>query len=286
VLYYNQTLLNQAGVAVAPSSWEAVTGLAPTLTHLSNHLPVQSAVALGTYTNIQNARAILSTLFFQAGSTITSTSQTGVGSTLGQAQASASTGISPVSAALNFYTQFANPSRTVYSWNGSFSSDYQQFLAGDLAFYLGFASEQPQIAAANPNLLYQMAPLPQLQTAAVKSDYGLAYAFAIPKASQNPGGALAAAEELANPSYLTIASQGLSMAPANRTLLILSSSDLYAPVYYPAALIASGWLSPAPATTDQIFSAMITSIISGASTASSAINTADQALTAALPSSP
>jgi ABC-type glycerol-3-phosphate transport system substrate-binding protein len=285
VLYYNQTLLSQAGVAVAPSSWEAVTGLAPTLTHLSNHIPVQSAVALGTYANIQNARAILSTLFFQAGSTITSTSETGVGSTLAQAQASATTGVSSIAAALNFYTQFADPSRTVYSWNASFSSDYQQFLAGDLALYLGFASEQPLISAANPNLSYQMAPLPQLQTSSVKSDYGLAYAFAIPKASQNATGALSVAEELANPSYLPIAAQGLSMAPANRTLLTPSASDLYAPVYYPAALISSGWLSPAPATTDQLFSAMITSVSSGASTASAAVNAVDAALDAALPTS-
>jgi ABC-type glycerol-3-phosphate transport system substrate-binding protein len=285
VLYYNQTLLSQAGVAVAPSSWEAVTGLAPTLTHLSNHVPVQSAVALGTYANIQNARAILSTLFFQAGSTITSTSETGVGSTLARAQAAATTGVSPIAAALNFYTQFADPSRTVYSWNANFSSDYQQFLAGDLALYLGLASEQPLISAANPNLSYQMAPLPQLQTAAVKSDYGLAYAFAIPKASQNPSGALSAAEILASPTYLPIAAQGLSMAPANRTLLTPSATDLYAPVYYPAALIASGWLSPAPATTDQIFSAMITSVSSGASTASAAVNAVDQALDAALPTS-
>ena len=285
VLYYNQTLLNQAGIATPPASWEAMTGMAPVLTHGTPAGLSQGAIAFGTYGNIENARAIISLLFLQAGSTITQASQTGIRSTLQQSQSATLTGVSPVAAALNFYTQFSDPSRTVYSWNASFGSARQAFLSGNLAFYVGFASEEPQLKAANPNLSFDMAPIPQPQTSPTKIDYGLAYAFVIPKASRNPGGALLVANALNDVKFLPIAAEGLSMAPANRTILTPSASDLYSPVYYPLALIATGWLSPAPQTTDTIFGAMITSITSGAHTAGDAIGLADQALDAALPSS-
>jgi multiple sugar transport system substrate-binding protein len=283
VLYYNQTLLNQAGVAVPPASWEAVTGLAPTLTHLNGGVTAQSEIALGTYDNIENARGILSTLFFQAGSTITQMYTGGVRSTLASTDANNLTGISPVAAALNFYTQFADPTRTVYSWNSSVPSARQAFIGGTLAFYIGYASEAPALTAANPNLSFAMAPIPQPQTAAVKADYGLAYAFAVPKAARNASGAFYAAQKLSDPTYLASAAEALSLAPANRTILTPSPSDTNEAVYFPAALIASGWLSPSPTNTDAVFSAMITSIASGHFNAADAVNAADAALNAVLP---
>ncbi len=286
VLYYNQTYLTQSGVATAPASWEAVTGLAPTLTHLTNGLPVQSTIALGTYSNIENARAIVSMLFFQAGSPVTQLSTAGLRSMLGAANTNNTiTGVSPVAAALNFYTQFADPTRTVYSWSSATPSARQAFIGNTLAFYLGYASERPQLQESNPNLTFAMAPVPQPQTAALKADYGLAYAFVLPKSSQNQKGAYLVAEKMIDPTYLGPAAQALSMAPANRSLLTPSSSDQYEPVYFPAALYAQGWLSPDPSVTDQIFSAMITSVASGKLNATDAVNAADQAIDAAIPQS-
>ena len=285
VLYYNQTLFSQAGIANVPASWEAVTGLAPSLTHSTLTQPLaQSSIPFGTYSNVENARAILSLLFLQSGSTITQSSNLGVRSTLDQTDTSV-TGVSPLEATLNFYTQFADPSRTVYSWNSSFPSARAAFLAGNLAMYIGFASEEPGLKAANPNLSFDMAPIPQPQTAATKADYGLAYAFAIPKASRNATGAYLTALALGDSKYLPATAQALSMAPANRSLLTPSQSDQFGPVFYPEALVSSGWLSPSPATTDSIFSAMITNITSGRYLAGPALNVAAQALDAALPSS-
>lgn len=283
VLYYNRTLLSQGAVASPPQSWEAVTGLAPTLTRLNADRSIaESTVAFGTYGNAENARAVLSLLFLQAGSTITQSSAAGVRSVLlqGAAQGAAS----PAVSVLNFYTQFSDPSRTVYSWNASFPSARQAFLAGTLAFYPGFASEQPQIKAANPNLDFDMTKVPQPQTATTNLDYGIAYAFAIPKASHNASGAYLAASALSGKDQLGAVAQALSMAPSNVNLLTSSPSDLYTPVFYPEALVASGWLSPAPAVTDSIFSAMISNITSGRYQTQTALSQADQALDAALPS--
>ncbi len=284
VLYYNTSLLSQAGIASPPASWEAVTGLVPLLTKQGTALAfAQNAIALGTYDNIENARGILSLLFLQAGTAITQISSAGIRSALGS-QAGSSTTLPGVSA-LSFYTQFANPSRTVYSWNEAASSARQAFLSGSLAMYVGYASELPLLKAANPNLPFDMAQIPQLQSSAAKTDYALAYAFAIPKASKNPSGAFLSATALGSNRLLPQAAAALSMAPAQRALLLTSPADPFSPVYYPEALISVGWLSPAPATIDTIFSAIITNITSGRLQVQDALSTADQALNAALPSS-
>ena len=72
------------------------------------------------------------------------------------------------------------------------------------------------------------------------------------------------------------------MAPARRADLTPAADDPYQAVFYPEALVAKGWLSPAPSDTDAIFSAMISNVITGRKTIGDAVSTAAQALSAAL----
>ncbi len=181
-----------------------------------------------------------------------------------------------------FYTQFSDPVKTVYTWNRSIPSDRQAFIGGTLAFYPGFASELPELKAANPNLDFDMVPMPQPQTSAQKATYGRAYAFAVPKASANSSGALAVALALANSSRALATAQALTMAPATRASLGAPSTDRYQPIYFPQALLAKGWLSPSPADTDRIFSTMISNITSGRMGVDAALTSANQAIDAAL----
>jgi ABC-type glycerol-3-phosphate transport system substrate-binding protein len=280
VLYYNRSLLTQGGVATPPTTWEAVTGLAENLTQQQAGNITESVVPFGAYDNVEDARGIISLLLLQAGNAITAATTGGVRSqlTAGGAPGSAS----PSAAALNFYAQFADPAKTVYTWNRALPSARQSFLSGSLLFYPGFASELPDLKAANPNLDFDMAPIPQPQTAASKSTYARAYAFAIPKVSKNASGALTAAFALANSSHAQTVATSLFMAPAVRSALTPGTNDLYQPVFFPQALIAKGWLSPSPADTDRIFSTMIGNITSGRATADQAVQSADQALNAAL----
>lgn len=282
MMYYNRPILSVAGVVGPPAVWESVTSLAPSFAVVSGGQIQRSLVALGSYNNIKNARAILSALFLQAGSTITEPyNSNGIHSSLGSS-ANASYGSTPAESALTFYTEFANPSKTIYSWNQSLSLDRQTFISGDLALYFGFASEQPSLAAANPNLDFDMAALPAPGTGTTRATYGLAYVFAVPKASHNASGALRTAFLLSSTAVLPGIAQALHMAPAGRALLTPSQNDLYQAVYYPQALIAAGWLSPAPSTVDSIFSTMIENIASGRQQAHDAVFTADQSLNASL----
>lgn len=283
VMYYNRSLLSSAGVSTPPSTWEAVTGLVPSIVKQDANQRIQvAALPFGSYANVTNARAIMSLLFFQAGSPISTVAAQGMRSALSLGSESASTGNTGAEAALNFYTQFADPSRTVYTWSPSFTSSRNAFIAGSLGLYFGYASEEADIAASNPNLDFDMARVPQSAGASSRSTYGLAYAFVIPKIATNKAGAWSVAMALTAPGVLQTFATNLAMAPASRPILAIKPADRYASIYYPEALSARGWLSPLPVDTDRIFSAMIQNVISGRMAATNALQAADQSLNAIL----
>lgn len=281
VLFYSRPILASAGAARPPATWEAVTGLASTINRQTDTQTVtRSLIALGTYDNVENARAILSMLFLQAGYTVSEYRDSGRRATLTNPIAQVY-GRTPAESALNFYSEFANPAKSVYSWNSGMPESRQAFLAGDVALYLGFASERKELAQANPNLDFDMAAAPAPATGQSRITFGRAYAFAIPRASANSEGALEVAITLSGADAGPIFARALGMAPSARMALAPNPSDLYEPVYYPEALIARGWLSPAPSVTDRIFATMVSNVASGRETVNAAIVTANTALNAA-----
>jgi len=282
VMYYNNSLRTQAGIADPPKTWEGLLKDMPQLSRSMGGDVTQSAVPFGAYENVENARAIVSLLLLQAGNPIVSVDSTGNLRAQLTSTDAANSAITPAESAINFYTQFADPVKDVYTWNRSLPSARQSFLAGTLVFYPGFASELPSIATANPNLDFDMMPMPYPQTSSQQPTFGKAYAFAVPKASKNALGAEKTAFALAGPSLAQTVAHVLSMAPALVSALTPAANDRYAPVYYQQALVAKGWLSPSPAVTDGIFSTMMSNITSGRMTTGQALNTANQAINAAL----
>lgn len=282
MMYYNRTQLTSVGAATPPTTWEAVAGLSPALTRTdASGSILKSGVAFGTYENIDHARAIVSLFFMQAGYSIAERTTDGITSTLNRSTAQ-SLGISPGSAAMNYYLQYANPAKTSYTWNRGISSSRQAFLAGDLGLYFGYASERPLLSAGNPNLDYDMAAVPAPATLDTRMTYGRLYAFSIPKASRNPTGAERAALVLTGADVVPNFARALHMAPAQRQLLVPAQGDLYESVYYPAALVARGWLSPSPQKTDALFATMVGSVTTGRQSTAEAIATLAQAISAAL----
>jgi len=278
VLYANGPMLSSDGIAQVPSTWDALTGLVPKVTSEGvNDSITHGLIALGEYSNVNDARAILSALFFQAGVPITSWQSTGIlAPNLGLE--ATDNGVQAGPAVVNFYAQFADPSKTSYTWNSGFPNSEQAFAAGDIALYLGFASEASYFTQANPNLDLSTSPLPQPATATTKVTYGKIYAFAIPRGSANPTGALAAATALLGSAADADAASATGLAPALRSLLATTPNSPTDAIAYQSALYAQGWLSPAAPSVDQVFSVMITSVTSGTLSASAALANAQSAL--------
>jgi len=112
-----------------------------------------SFAALGAYENIRSAHKILASLFFQVGAPIKDAS----GKIVLVGEENQNT-----ESALRFYTEFANPNTSTYSWNKSLKEDRQAFLSNELALYFAPASEGRGLVAANPNISIGTAAFPQL----------------------------------------------------------------------------------------------------------------------------
>jgi ABC-type glycerol-3-phosphate transport system substrate-binding protein len=281
VLFSNRAILSSSGIAKPPATWEALVGLVPTVAQLTPSRQVsRGLIALGTYDNVHNARAILSSLFLQTGIALSSYSP--AGNLVANLTKSPSGGSMPGQAVLGFYTQFADPSKVSYTWNASLADSRQVFLNGDLALYLGFVSEARFLKAANPNLDFDVAPLPQPATSRLKSAYGLAYAFMVPRGAKNSAGGFQVAVLLTDPTAQALAASKTGLAPASLTELTAVPADPTAAVAYVEALYTKGWLSPTPAATDSVFSGMIGNVISGRSALDTVLASAESTLTSLL----
>lgn len=283
LMYWSRDLLAGAGYAQPPSTWDQIPAMAQKITVRDTTGSVRkSAIAMGTYANIENAKQSLSMLMMQAANVASSVPEPIVGhnnegalvSVMGSSFGKSSP---PATDALRFYTEFANPAQSDYSWNSSMGSARSSFAQGQVALYLGFASEQTLIRAMNPNLSFSVIPMPQLPTSARQITYGRAYGFAIPLASKNAQGAIMVAQLFASASTSAAFARAYGMAPASRVALDAPEGPQQT-MTNRAALIAKNWIDPDPQATNAIFRDMIGAVLSGASTIPDALSQADQRL--------
>ena len=276
VLYWNQDLFASAGIPQPPQYWSDVLNMTPRLTTLDGTSNVtKSAIALGVWTNVTHAKAVLSALLLQAGSSILSTAKDGtVTATLGVTP----TGMAenPAASALDFYTEFANPTKLSYTWNRSLPQSSDAFAANTLAMYIGFASDYPSILARNPNIRVAVAPLPQVAGASTRLTFGQMTGMAISRTSQNQAGALIIVQKLASAQGISAMIAQTALPPTRRDVALDTSASSAQTVFAQSALIARAWLDPDPTATDSIFQTMVESVLSGASQSLQAVGDAQQ----------
>jgi ABC-type glycerol-3-phosphate transport system substrate-binding protein len=245
VLFWNRDIFARSGFIVPPRTWEEVVGnTVPTLTVRDFSRNIRTAgIAMGEYRNIKNAFPIISLLTIQGGSSMVTEAkgvyQVGLNQVPGQAAAA-----QPFTNAAAFFTNFSNTGNTLYSWNRALRLDRDMFLSEDLAMYFGFASEGRDLASKNPNLSFDIAEVPQGETASVRRTYGKFYAFTIPRAATNKNGAYLVMQRLSSFENAKQLSDGLNFAPASRSLLLNGSNDVYGRIAYTSAPYARGWLNP------------------------------------------
>lgn len=259
VMYWNRDLFTNAGIASYPKTWEDFQGVIEKLNIKDVNSNIRrSAIAMGDFTNITNAREILSTLFFQSGNPITKYTNNGVQSTLYTGD-----GQSRSNQALLFFIQFVNPQSKYYSWNRSLSQSRTMFLSGNLASYFGYSSEISDIRNKNPNLNFDVAPFPQIKDTKNRVTYGRMYGFSIVRSTKNQIGSYNTISELIQPENLVNLVNMTYLPPVRRDLISAGSKDPYLTIFYDSALISKGWLDPSRNETTRILSNMVDSVTSG-----------------------
>jgi ABC-type glycerol-3-phosphate transport system substrate-binding protein len=279
MMFFNREILAQSGYSNPPMTWNDVYTMAPDIIKIEKgQLIRQELLPFGQYKNVNNAWAIISTLFAQSRVPIAKTDQV-----LGKTVNLANSEISGIDGAgqkvVEFYTQFSDPKSQFYTWNRSMLDSKKEFLEGRLAFLPSFASETKDISDRNPNLNFAVAQIPQLNAdAKYQATFGNVYLASMLKKSTNPTAANVVLFEMAGADFQKTFSQSLMMAPALNSLLMLPPETTYLPVVYRSALIAKSWYNDDMVKTDQAFSQMIESVISGKQNIEQAIYQAERIL--------
>jgi ABC-type glycerol-3-phosphate transport system substrate-binding protein len=284
IMYYNRDMLTSSFTVNPPRTWDDVVALNQKITQEDNAGKLSTeTVALGTYDNITNAKAIISALIFQTGNPIVTFDQTQNQylSTFAQTDGNGNSGVVN---AVTFYTDFANAADTAhYSWNPTLQNDKREFVAGNLALYFGYASELAGIRQLNPNLNFDIAMLPQRASVPTKVTYGQMEGIAILKLSKNIPLDVTVAEAIAGkPAVTAYLTADPTVTPARTDMLSGTTSDARQTIIYDSAIIAQSWLDPDPTQTSALFGTYIRQINAGTAQPDAILAPVDSLLTSIL----
>ncbi|MFT7507455.1 MAG: ABC-type glycerol-3-phosphate transport system substrate-binding protein [Acidimicrobiales bacterium] len=274
MMYWNRDLFASNALAQAPRNWaEVVSSVVPSITSVDSSLNIiTSALAFGEFRNVTHAKEVLMLLLLQSGSEMVTEGDRGY--VMGLDKSLSENSRAPLDAALKFYTDFSNPTKSTYTWNRAMKQDLNAFISGDLALYFGLGSEAENIYKKNANLNYDVTMVPQGSGATALRTYGTFYGFAIPRAAPNMSGAYAAMNTISSARYADGLTRGLNLAPVRRDLIAQGDSEPYRASILQSALIARSWLDPDPVESSNIFMQMVEDVVSNRSRYNKAISDA------------
>ena len=154
-MYYNQDLFDNAAIAVPPKTWEEFTALVPKLRQIDKQGRITKAAAAigGSNKSINRASDLLNLIMLQTGTQMVSEDFSGAAFNSAQ-------GLN----ALDFYTEFANPAASAYTWNDALSYSLDSFAAGETAIMFNYSHQASFLQDKNPFLRFRVAPMLQPQS--------------------------------------------------------------------------------------------------------------------------
>ncbi len=279
VLYWNRTLLSVNQYPLPPTQWGELFKMSQKITRKTESGNIDIAtIALGETTNVLHSKDIFIAMLKQAGGSVLEQGQDG--KQIATLDNRNTQGTLPAQDALRFYTEFSNPTKSTYTWNKSLPIDRDAFIQGTLAMYIGYASEFNLIEQQNPNLNFDVAPLPHLSNGNGENltTFARVYALAIPTVSQNPQDALTMQQILTTEDASSILSDYIGLPSPHNSLLATVPTNATKTTFRNSAIMARSWLDPNPTATYAIIAKMINSVVSGEKRMSEAISRAQKEL--------
>ena len=154
VLFYNRTLFSKHGIASPPAYWDEVLKFTPSLTvKNSKGQFLEAAIALGAG-NVPYAKDILMAGVSELGQIAVLTQYNQEGTLVPSVYANTATteggDVLPLSTFVRFVTQFADPTKSTYTWSEFNGLADDQFVSEKLAMYIGYSGELNILRARNP----------------------------------------------------------------------------------------------------------------------------------------
>jgi multiple sugar transport system substrate-binding protein len=262
-LYYNKDQLAAAGIARPPQTWDELQQVVERLTSVSRFGTIeQSAITLGTAGNINRAADILQLLMLQSG--LSFVGEQGSISLSGDAGARA----------LTFYTDFANKSKQVYTWDLQQDYSLDAFAEGETAMMINYSYQLPTIKAKNPRLNFAVAPMPQIADSKI-INFAAYWPFAISRQTQVPDVAWRFVRYLSSAPVAAQLNATAGTPPARRDSIAPVARDPVLGVFAEQVLTAATWPRTDIVATDAIINTMIDSVVTGAAAPAESLRRAE-----------
>ncbi|MFH2105603.1 MAG: extracellular solute-binding protein [Parcubacteria group bacterium] len=270
-LYYNKDLFNTASIASPPSTWKELKDNIKSLAKVDEFGDIQQAgAAIGTAKNINRAVDILYLLMLQNGTKMVNDDHT-TAAFDGENTTSDGESYVPGLDALIFYTDFANPKKTTYTWNPSMSYSADAFIEEKAAMMFSYAYQDEIIKSRAPKMNYGVAAVPQIEGSPKRYDFANYWGWVVSNTS---------GQKDLSWDFLTFLAKQENVKsycettgrPASRRDVVndqLQNPDLE--IFAQQALTAQSWYQADPSSVEAIFADMIEEVALGEKEAEEAL---------------
>jgi multiple sugar transport system substrate-binding protein len=277
-LYYNKDIFNTVGIPQPPQTWEEFLTDVERITLKDDRGNIiRAGAALGTARNVNRSTDILALLMLQSGTQMVNSEKTSAA--FNQAVTLEGKSFYPGQRALEFYTDFANPLKSVYTWNTRMHYSIDAFYEGKTAMMFNYSYHLPTIRAKSPYLNFGVAPMPQIKASTKDVNYANYWGLTVSINSEAPNEAWQFITWLTQKEnaqqYLEIAGK----PTARRDLINWQKDDPDLGVFAEQTLSAHSWYQVDNSTIEQYLADMIESVVLGEATISEAIDKAVNKIT-------
>ncbi|EKD46217.1 MAG: hypothetical protein ACD_68C00093G0001 [uncultured bacterium] len=273
-LYYNKELFNSASIAKPPATWVDFQNYVQDLTRKDIYGDLKiSGAAIGTAENINRAVDIMYLLMLQTGTKMVNDEKTEAVFDKPVQDASGEsipTGLN----ALQFYTEFANPKKVVETWNPKQDYSIDAFAKGTTAMMFNYSYKIAELETKAPNLIYDIAPVPQPTDITAKVNYANYWGEVVAKNSDHQVEAWDFLQFLAKKESQKKYLDATGRPAAHKDLIEEQLSDPVLGVFAKQTLSAKSWYQADNAGIENDFIKMIEDVVYNRATLEESIHNA------------
>ena len=259
-LYYNKDILGTYGIATPPKTWDELQQDVQKIKRADNTgYFTLSGLAAGTNANVNRAVDILYLMMLQKGLTPYNQDHT-------RPQFDQSVQVNgnvdyPGLDGLNFYTSFADPRTTNYNWNSRSDYSIDAFTNGRAAFLYSYSYTADTIKQKNPNLNFDVAPVPQSNLNQTSVNFANYWGEVVNKQSKNQTAAWNLLKFITSKDSLSKFYATDKQPSSRKDLIAQQIQDPEIGVFANANLTAKSFYRPDQQSIDNIFGQTIDNVI-------------------------
>ncbi len=277
-LYYNKDFFNSVGIPSPPTTWDEFMDDVEKLTKKDQWGNIErGGVAMGTAENINRSTDILTLLMLQTGVEMTDKEHTRATFNLSTYLQGAL--FNPGKDALRFYTDFSNPTKSVYCWNRQMPFSIDAFYQGKTAMMINYSHHIDTIRAKSPYLNFGIAPVPQIKGREFDINYSNYWGLTVSKNAKYPEEAWKFLLYISRSDNLKKYLEKAKRPTPRRDLIEWQRENPDLGVFANQALSARSWYQADNQAIETIFANMVESVVLGAETIEQALEKAADQIT-------